>query len=524
MSTSYSLPELSRTRELALNLARDWYGIPVAWLIGLISALIYVTQPAVVFPIFDDSFISLTFARNLAEHGKLSFDGVTWSTGATSPLHVFAIAALLKLGFDPINASVYVGVISHAFLTSAVYLLAWAILRNRLAGLIAAALIAFNNYAAVDAGNGLETSMFMALMTFTMATYFLGKTESWRLVTGLLGVLCVLTRPEAVFLIGALVAYRAFDRDRREPARDVVKDAVLVAAPAALAFAAYLLYGFLVSEVLGGTANAKLQLFQEYELPLMDRVAIGSDRIGFFMGPLLATLGLALLAERRREFILFGFFWLPVLVLYMAIFPGGLDHYFHRYQHPVLPLLAVLAASGVMQMIGWGMRNGTSHKFVVAAVLAVAALATEQHYERWLKHYYVPAVSETREDLAVMAQELNGILQPGDVLATHDIGAVGYYADYQVIDLVGLVNPMVLEYQEDRRVKEYLELAQPDYLLIFPEWDFHLLRIFPGEDPRFTLVREFAGGAIRTEPYLLYEINWDLPVPPPPARLAPVSQ
>ena len=54
----------------------------------------------------------MTFARNLAEHGKLSFDGVTWSTGATSPLHVSIMALLLKLGVAPITVDVYVGVVS----------------------------------------------------------------------------------------------------------------------------------------------------------------------------------------------------------------------------------------------------------------------------------------------------------------------------------------------------------------------------------------------------------------------------
>lgn len=522
MSHSYTLPDLNRSRALALSLARDWYGVPVAWLIGLISALIYVGHPQVLWPIFDDSFISMTFARNLAEHGKLSFDGVTWSTGATSPLHVTVMAALLKLGVDPIKADVYVGVVSHAFLASAVYLLAWSILRNRLAGLLAALIISFNNYAAMDAGNGLETSMFMALVAFTMASYFLGKNEWWRLTTGVLMALCVLTRPEGAFLIPAVLVYRWFERGRLEPLSAYAKDALLLAAPATVAFGLTNLYALIVSDTLGGTANAKLQFFQEDKSPLIDRFGLSGDRIGLFVGPIIATIGLVLLSERRREFALFGLFWLPVLMLYILTFPGGLDHYFYRYQHPVLPLLAVLAASGAMQTIGWGMRNGAGQKLVVVAVLAVAALATEQHYERWRTVVYSQASYETRVNLAAMAQELNSIVKPNEVLATHDIGAVGYYADYQVLDLVGLVNPAVLPYQKDRRVKEYLELARPDYILIFPEWDFYFLHIYPGDDPRFTLIKEYPGGNIRQPPYLLYKVNWNAPIALP-AGAAPVS-
>src|SRR6188472_4182789 len=60
--------------------------------IGLVSALIYIWTPDTLSPTFDDSYISLTFGRCLAEHGKISFDGQSWSTGATSPLHVFIVA------------------------------------------------------------------------------------------------------------------------------------------------------------------------------------------------------------------------------------------------------------------------------------------------------------------------------------------------------------------------------------------------------------------------------------------------
>jgi hypothetical protein len=517
MSHPFALPGLSHTRSAAIDLVRDWYGLPLAWLIGLASALIYVTRPDVAWPIFDDSFISMTFARNLAEHGKLSFDGVSWSTGATSPLHVSIMALLLKLGIAPITVDVYVGVVSHAFLAAGVYLLAWAILRNRPAALVAALLISFNNYAAMDAGNGLETSMFMALLAFAMASYFLGKTPGWRLTTGILTALCVLTRPEGVFLIPAFLAYRWIERGRMEPLRDYIRDAVLLAAPATLAFGAYQLYALIVSGELGGTANAKLQFFQEDKSPLTDRFGVAGDRIGLFVGPIIATLGLALLAERRREFVLFGIFWVPILMLYIITFPGGLDHYFYRYQHPVLPLLAVVAASGVMQACAWAMRNGVVQKAVVVGVLAVAALATEQHYERWRVLIYSQAALETRTQLAGMAKDLNTIVKPNEVLATHDIGAVGYYADYQVLDLVGLVNPEVAPYEKDRRVKEYLELARPDYILIFPDWDYYFLHIYPGGDPRFTLVKEYPGGQVRLSPYLLYKVNWDLPAPPPGA-------
>ena len=41
------------------SLLRDWYGLPLAALAGLLAALYYVLDPDVMRPIFDDSYISL---------------------------------------------------------------------------------------------------------------------------------------------------------------------------------------------------------------------------------------------------------------------------------------------------------------------------------------------------------------------------------------------------------------------------------------------------------------------------------
>jgi len=63
-------------------------------------------------------------------------------------------------------------------------------------------------------------------------------------------------------------------------------------------------------------------------------------------------------------------------------------------------------------------------------------------------------------------------LPPGTRLAVNDVGAIAYFSDREVIDLVGLVSPEVLPYKRrgEAGLLEYLELACPDYLIIFPSW------------------------------------------------------
>lgn len=79
---------------------------------------------------------------------------------------------------------------------------------------------------------------------------------------------------------------------------------------------------------------------------MQDKLSKVGDLVGLFAGPLLTFIVLAFAGAQRRQMILFGLFWIPIVVVYAYAFPGGLSHYFYRYQHPMLPLLAVMAGAG----------------------------------------------------------------------------------------------------------------------------------------------------------------------------------
>src|SRR3954454_24727549 len=148
-SNTIALPEVrpsGRLRRVS-DFTSTWLAQPLlVAFIGLVSALIYVWTPDTLSPTFDDSFISLTFARNLAEHGKMGFDGTTWSTGATSPLHVFIVANLIKVGLTPINAAISLGVICTVWLSIATYFLGWAVFKRRNVALLAGLLISLTPF------------------------------------------------------------------------------------------------------------------------------------------------------------------------------------------------------------------------------------------------------------------------------------------------------------------------------------------------------------------------------------------
>src|SRR5207245_7773729 len=61
---------------------------------------------------------------------------------------------------------------------------------------------------------------------------------------------------------------------------------------------------------------------------------------------------------------------------------------------------------------------------------------------------------------------------PDAVLAVNDIGALSYFGDRRIVDLMGLATPAILPYRREgpEGIARVVETACPDYLGIFPQW------------------------------------------------------
>ncbi len=57
------------------------------------------------------------------------------------------------------------------------------------------------------------------------------------------------------------------------------------------------------------------------------------------------------------------------------------------------------------------------------------------------------------------------------VVAAHDIGAIGYFASRELIDLAGLVSPDVIPFIRDEpALARHLDEAGAEFLVTFPGW------------------------------------------------------
>jgi hypothetical protein len=74
-------------------------------------------------------------------------------------------------------------------------------------------------------------------------------------------------------------------------------------------------------------------------------------------------------------------------------------------------------------------------------------------------------------ELVDVAHWLREETPPQALVATHDIGAVGYFSQRTLVDIAGLANPEVIPFIDDEeRLLAYLEEKKVDYFVTFPSW------------------------------------------------------
>jgi hypothetical protein len=488
------------------QLAAHWEVVPLA-VFALLSVLVYVQAAPVVGLPFDDSYISLQFARNLADHGFITFDGEHASAGATSLLHVALLSLPIKLGIDPVRAGIGLGVTLHVALAVAVYWLGWTVFRDRLSATLAGASVAIIGYLALDALNGMETTLFLLVTACACAALFRARDESGLVAAGVLGALAVLTRPEGIFLVGAMGLYYLADPRRSEALASpaTLRRLAALVAPGALALLGLaLFYQATTGQFTPGTATAKLYFFREFEAPLRIQFDMTTSSVGNFVAPLLPWLALAAFSIRRREALLFAFFWLPFIVMYFALFPGGLTHYWYRYQHVFLPAIAVFGAGGAVSLLR-GMR-WRAWDLLSAGVIGVVLVGAVVLQYNGFRNHYADDVTINEHRQVGLAKYLRDVVPPGATIATHDIGTIGYFSDRAVIDLVGLIEPDVVGYHEGRQLREYVERVQPDYIAVFMSWEDRYLHLGLRDDPAtYEQIASFDG---KVEPIVVFRTHY----------------
>jgi len=506
-------------------------------LVALVSVLVYVlaarSLDATGFPL-DDAWIHQTYARNLAERGEWAFVPGEPSAASTSPLYTVLLAAGYALG---------VPFFVWAFALGAVTLACAGWVNARLAGMLFPDLLGALLWTGLmtvlawhmvwAAASGMETLLFalLALVVIGLAwreraarsadaRAALGRGA----LAGLAGAALTLTRPDGIALVGlagALGVLARLDRDS-------------VARRAAVAWGGGMALGWLVGvtpyaalnfdltgHLLPNTASAKqAEYAATLALPFVERVWMLLEPLAaggqVMLLPGLIAAGFLLVQQgswRDRALD-----WLPALwavahvVTYALRLPAPYQH--GRYVMPVLPVVILYGVGGTLWLVRRARRTLAGRVLTRSLALSVAAVTAGF----WVlgAQAYARDVRIINTEMVATARWVRDNLPEDELLAVHDIGAVGYYAPRPIFDLAGLVTPEVVPVIRDHDALMRMMCERgARYLMVLPDQ-----RPAPEDDPRlggppiFTTNAPYAPAA-GSGNMAVYALNWGDGCEPP---------
>jgi hypothetical protein len=436
----------------------------------------------------DDSWIHFRFADNLRSGLGFSFNPGMSTPGSTSPLWVIVLS-IFDHGY--IIPAKLIGILSYLGTGLVVYWLASSGGIKRSYAFLGAISALAAGRLIWAAPSGMETTTFTLLTLVALWLWHRDAEKTISPVTSLVFGLACLLRPEGYLLLVSsgvvwLVTSNASLKDR-EGWMDVARHFMI----AGLMILPYLLFGFVTTgNLLPNTFYAKTSAWGCRPSPLY----FGWIGPVFLLDnpilALMAAIGLGTLLRSRnwkdeRLYTLCGL-WLvglPVLYGFMAPCISG---YYTRYTTPLIPVMMILGAVGGQRLEStipkWlaKLRNKTpsdTRPPLIAGLMVEGIILAMLPTILFWAPFYAQSVADIEDMQMQIGHWLSQNSKQGDVLALNDIGAIGYIANREVIDLGGLISPQVLPLirgkgpgEWDYPLADYLAAKRPDYLAIFPNW------------------------------------------------------
>lgn len=488
------------------------------------------------FPL-DDPWIHLQFAKNLVDYGAYSyFKNQMITSGSTSPLYTFFAAFLFLFLKNEFILSYFIGIFSFGLLTYFSFHLAKEEFNSTIAALIFALMIAFQPKIGLISVSGMETTLFIFFIILSI--YFYRK-EKFGLA-GIFSGLTLWTRPEGLILIMAIFLDLFLQRFyfKTEFAKNffVGKKYIKLLSPLIILFVTYFVFNFALSgTILPNTYQAKITYY------------FGSDRTSFLKRDILSFFS-------SKEFLLVSILFLISLVViirdlfkknynqalfylifsllfvFAFYFKLPFAHRFGRYLMPVIPFYLFIAVDGLQKFFNYiNLKSKTDLSSILNFIYIIVLLFTflfsvneipknaeeiaftgKYHYDRHIK----------------VAEWLKQNTKVTDVIATHDIGALAFYSNRKIIDMVGLVNPEIIDYLRDKNSTQFLKQHflknQVSYFvtmrnwfeavnqrpLFIPIYEFEYFEVFKFEPEKFHIMPKEASYYNQRALYFIQNQNY----------------
>jgi hypothetical protein len=500
------------------------YDLSLLLLIGLVAFFARVIpEPRTV----DDAFITFRYSRNVIEGGGFVYNEGNEVLGTTTPLYTLLMAGIGGiLGEDYTWYALFINALADALSVILLYLLTRHLTNSCFAGAIIGLLWALMSYSVTFAIGGMETSVHNLWMIGAWVAY-LDKRRGW---VGALVALGLLTRPDALLWAAPLMLHQLWTAWQERgasaklidwlPYRDYIAG-LMLGLPWTIFATAY--FGSPLPHTVGTKSvvyqvdglQAFIKLLQQYANPVDQFEILGATvgtMIGLFLFPFLAVVGLRATTKiQPRTLPIFIYPW-----IYLLVFSALNPLIFRWYLTPPMPayLLAVVCGAHALIQSLTPTIGEQRVKFAAGVLSTFAIICVVAGWE--LSPAHGPnrpapkmAFHEIELNYQRMAERLvrEQNVGPDTLIASGDIGAVGFYSNARILDTVGLVTKDLNRYYEVEGYDDFIPDEgnyaippqmifdfQPDYLITM--LDFVQLGL--QQDPRFAQQYE-----------LLYEIETD---------------
>ncbi len=447
----------------------------------------------------DDAWIHQTYARNLATAGQFEFVPGQPSAGSTSGTWTLLIAAGYLARMDYKWWTYLLGTICLALTALGVWALNLLLCPGRPRAALAAGVFgALEWHLLWSATSGMETVLFTALAMWLMVQINLPRFKTQNQGDDLLiGIWCgvlVLTRPEGLLLAGlvllAQLGLRGWTR------RTAWTSLPWTVSGMAIPMIPWLAFNWLTSGTpFPNTFYAKQQEYAELLAAVSFPQRFKQVFEAPFVGPLVLLLpGLLAAVWSLARHLGKPETWprlVPLVwaILHLATYALRLPVVYQhgRYEIPVIPVFIVFGMDGTAALLRLNDTRTWARVFsrAVALSIAITLLAFVAAGAR----AYATDVSIIEGEMVSVARWLDTHAAPGDLIAAHDIGAIGYFTQRPLLDLAGLVSPEVIPFLRDEaRLGALVRQRGAAYVVTFPSWYQRLTKslgdvVFEGNSP-----------------------------------------
>ena len=189
---------------------------------------------------------------------------------------------------------------------------------------------------------------------------------------------------------------------------------------------------------------------------------------GIFLLPGFLAFFVWSIQERKWAAAAAVIWFLGYAFLYALRLP--VTYQYGRYFMPAMPVYFAIGLAGTLRLVSFNPGEANS--------LAADAGDADQRGGWCGWRFTGLGAGRYAQDVAIIETEMVSAAQwvanntrPDDLIAAHDIGAMGYFGQRRILDLAGLVSPEVIPFiRDEAQMAAWLDAAAGEYLVVLSGW------------------------------------------------------